>query len=210
MNIRTIFQFVFLMALIGTVGGCATIVDGTHQSVSFNSTPDGATVMIDGRPVGKTPTMVSLEKKEDQTLSFSKEGYKPLSMKLETRMDGWFWGNIVCGGFLGSTTDGLSGAVDEYSPGQYLVTLQPEDTNTMATVPTNEARRKAEKFIVLSYKEILNDLGSGEGPYLNSLYELLKIPKDDRGTALKKIRALSEAYSEIPDFADRVIQLYLK
>ena len=37
----------------------------------------------------------------------------------------WFWGNILFGGVFGSTTDGLSGSVHEYSPSQFFITLVP-------------------------------------------------------------------------------------
>jgi hypothetical protein len=39
---------------------------------------------------------------------------------------------------------------------------------------------------------------------------LLNIGKDKEADALRKIRALSEVYSDAPTFADQVIALYLK
>jgi hypothetical protein len=57
---------------------------------------------------------------------FSKDGYKPVTMELTTTLDPWFWGNIVLGGFIGSTTDYINGSVNEYSPSQFFVTLTPD------------------------------------------------------------------------------------
>src|SRR5450759_2997518 len=131
-------------------------------------------------------------------------------MQLETRMDSWFWVNIVLGGFIGSTTDGISGAINEYSPSQYMVTLQQEGTGPLESNTATDAKQKAKEYIVLTYKNILSDISNGGGQYLTSLFELLKIPKEGQGEATKKIHALSDAYSNIPEFADRVIELYLK
>src|SRR5947209_8372722 len=100
--------------LLGIATGCASIMHGGHQELTFNSNPDGATVTVGGRVIGKTPITTSLKKEPGQTLEFSKDGYKPLTMRLETSLDSWFWGNIVLGGFFGSTTDGISGAAHQY------------------------------------------------------------------------------------------------
>src|SRR3982750_3493837 len=83
--------------------GCASIMSGTSQNLTFTSTPDGATVTAAGRGIGKTPITTRLSKETGQSVTFDKDGYKPITMRLETRMDGWFWGNIVLGGFIGST-----------------------------------------------------------------------------------------------------------
>src|SRR5260221_7059201 len=91
--------------------GCATIMSGSSQDLSFNSSPDGATVTVGGRIIGKTPITTRLGKESGQTLVFEKDGYKSITMRLETSLDGWFWGNIVLGGVIGSTTDGITGAV---------------------------------------------------------------------------------------------------
>lgn len=210
---RSVIRITWLYIILGAgiLGGCASIIDGSHQEVSFNSNPDGATVNIDGRIIGKTPITAFLKKKAGQSLVFSKDGYKPLTMQLETHMDSWFWGNIVLpGGLFGSTTDGISGAINEYSPSQYMVTLQQEGTGPLESNTATDAKQKAKEYIVLTYKNILSDISNGGGQYLTSLFELLKIPKEGQGEATKKIHALSDAYSNIPEFADRVIELYLK
>ncbi len=200
-----------LFVLVATLfGGCASIIDGTTQEVSFNSTPEGATVTLDGRVIGKTPVSISIKKKSGQALIFSKEGYKPVTMQLETRMNSWFWGNIVLGGLIGSTTDGISGAINEYSPSQYMITLQQEGVASLESKTITSDNQKTKEFIMLAYKNIVSDLNKGEGQYQSSLLEMLKIPKTDHVEAQKRIRALSEVYSNIPEFADRVIALYLK
>ncbi|MCM2303551.1 MAG: PEGA domain-containing protein [Elusimicrobia bacterium] len=200
-------SLLFIAAL--SLSACASIVSGGTQPVTFNSAPDGATVTLNGLAIGKTPITTAIKKKSGQTLIFSKEGYKPVTMQLETRMNGWFWGNIAFGGLIGSTTDGLSGAVHEYSPSQYMVSLQPEGTGALESKTTIASRQKAKEFILISYKNIQSDLSTGDGEYLNSLLELLKVPKEGKVEAVKKLRALAGVYPNILEFTERVLDLYL-
>ncbi|MCZ7627552.1 MAG: PEGA domain-containing protein [Candidatus Methylomirabilis sp.] len=86
-----------LFALVA-LAGCASIVSGRTQEVSFTSNPEGATVTVNGRIIGKTPLTANLQREKGQSLAFSKEGYKTLSREFETDLNGWFWGNIVIGG----------------------------------------------------------------------------------------------------------------
>jgi len=165
--------------------------------------------MINGRFIGITPVTASLERKSGQILTFSEDGYKTLSMKLETHVNGWFWGNLLFGGLLGSSTDASTGAFYKYSPGQYLVTLQPESTTPGELITPLDGRQKAKEFIIIAYRNIQTDLSAGEGQYLTSLFELLKVPPESRPDALKKIRALSEAYRNIAQFADTLTDVYL-
>ncbi|MBK8651897.1 MAG: PEGA domain-containing protein [Elusimicrobia bacterium] len=202
----------FVCAMLAAISltGCASIISGTSQEVSFHSTPEGATVSVSGKTLGKTPVTMAIKKKSGQSLSFEKDGYKTVSLRLETRMNSWFWGNIVLGGFLGSTTDGVSGAVNEYSPSQYMVTLEPAGTGNLDGKTTGSKSQKARGFIVTGYNNILAELVSGSGPYIASLLKLLDVPEGEMVSAIKKIRALSEVYKDIPEFADHVIDLYIK
>ncbi len=194
-----------LLGIAMHVSACASIVTGSHQEVTFNSNPDDAIVHLNGRVLGKTPITTSLKKKPGQTLVFDKEGYQPLTMELETRMNSWFWGNIVLGGVIGSTTDGLSGAVNEYSPSQYMVTLQPAGASSLETNTAISARQKRKDYVVRNYDQIVIDLAKGTGEYLSSLLSLLNVPADQRNSITKRIRAMSEAYPDIIEFSDHVI-----
>ena len=184
--------------------GCSSIVKGRSQEVTFQSSPEGASVLVDGRIIGKTPITTSLQKKSGQNIVFEKEGYKTLTMVLETRMSGWFWGNIVLGGVLGSTTDGVTGAVHEYSPSQYMVTLQPASGNPVESNQRRPRSQKIKEFIVVGYDKLLSDIKSGSGQYLASLLDLLQIRDADRAAAIKKIQSLAERFESIPDFAEQV------
>ena len=87
-------------------------MDGTSQEMTFQSSPEEVTVTVSGRVIGKTPITSRLDKKSGRSVVFSKDGYRPVTMELTTTLDPWFWGNIVLGGFIGSTTDGFNGAAN--------------------------------------------------------------------------------------------------
>lgn len=184
---------------------CASIVSGKGQEVTFTSVPDGATVTVSGRTLGKTPITLRMDRDTKQSVTFEKEGYKPQTLPLTTTLNGWFWGNIVLGGFFGSTTDGISGAMHEYSPSQYNVSLQPREVSEKGTTAKDDAK----VFIIVNYKNILTELSGEPGHYMSSLYNLLKISKEKQDDALKNIKKLSEENKDIPTFADKVVKSYL-
>lgn len=195
--------------LLLCAAGCASIVSGTTQTVSFHSNPEGATVMVDGTTLGKTPLSMTLKKGKYRSVSFEKEGYKKLVLPMQSRMDGWFWGNILIGGALGSTTDGVSGAAHEYSPGQFMVSLEPLQASRLEIDVNKSEKQKAREFLIIAYRNVVGDVSKGKGEYLQSAYSALGVPKDAQAEALKKLRALSEAYEDIPTFADKAIEMFM-
>ena len=148
---------ILLFALVA-LAGCASIISGRTQEVSFASNPEGVTVTVNGRILGKTPLTINLQRKSEQSLVFSKDGYKTLSMQFETSINGWFWGNILLGGLIGSTTDGITGSVHKYAPDQYMVTLEPDGTNKMDGKPALSDQQKAKEYIVVAYKSLIEEL----------------------------------------------------
>ena len=138
-----------LVVFAGFSSGCATIASGTDQNVSFDSEPEGATVRVAGKIIGQTPVSSRLDKKNDQTVSFEMEGYRTVSKSLATKTDPWFFGNIIFGGLFGSTTDFATGAIYEYSPDQYFVTLPPVDSAGVL-----DKKQSIERFVVVTYSEL--------------------------------------------------------
>jgi len=151
------------------LGGCASIMHGTSQEMTFQSSPEEVTVTVTGRVIGKTPVTSRLDKKSGQSVVFSKDGYKPVTMELTTTLDAWFWGNIVLGGFIGSTTDYLNGGVHEYSPSQYFVTLTPDGVSSIESSTLKSQREKAKEFIVGHYTNLMANVSRGGGEDFSTL-----------------------------------------
>jgi hypothetical protein len=122
-NFKTVLAFFSFVLL----AGCATIFDGTTQTLTFDSTPSGAEVHLNGVIIGKTPFSTQVKRGKGNVLTFKKEGYEDRVLPMVTTMNLTFLGNLVTGGLFGTTTDSATGAINKYEPGQYMVSLVKKD-----------------------------------------------------------------------------------
>jgi len=201
---KNLKYFVIALSFITFISGCASIVSGTDQTLTFNSEPDGATVIVAGKTVGKTPLSVQIDKDENQSLTFEKEGYKTYTTQLSTTMDSWFWGNIVFGGFVGSTTDGMSGAINEFSPDQYFVTLTPTTPYNLST----SKPRKIKEIIIAFGDDIRLELMNGGGENTDAIISLIGDEDTDKVTTTKVLKKIANDNTNDLEFANKIIDLY--
>ncbi|RME03265.1 MAG: PEGA domain-containing protein [Planctomycetota bacterium] len=122
MKLTTYF---FIFALI-FCASCATIVTGSSQTIYIQTEPKGADVMVGGRPVGKSPVSVTLPRNQDHSITVQKEGYATAHMMLGRTLNGWIFGNIFFGGFLGAVVDLVTGAAWWITPDSVFIKLQPK------------------------------------------------------------------------------------
>jgi len=104
--------------------GCATIMHGSSQEIGFQSQPSGATVFVDDRLVGETPTFAELRRGSKHTVRFELGGYQPHEAVITKGTSGWVWGNIVFGGLIGLAVDAISGGMYKLKPEQVEAELQ--------------------------------------------------------------------------------------
>jgi hypothetical protein len=109
------------------LSACASIVSGTKQQVSLQSTPDGATVSVDGQQLGSTPITTELRRKDEHTVRIELPGYQPYELTLTKHTNGWVFGNIVFGGLIGVIIDASNGAMYKLEPAQVAATLSNAD-----------------------------------------------------------------------------------
>ena len=120
----------FLLALaVFAFSGCATIIHGTTQEVSFTSDPTSADVVIDGMKLGETPFTAELDRGDKHTVEIRLDGYEPYTMVLNKKVSGWVWGNLVFGGLIGLAVDAGTGALYNLTPEQVNAVL---DDNRVA------------------------------------------------------------------------------
>jgi hypothetical protein len=112
-----------LGAAFAATTACASIVHGTRQNLGVSSTPSGATVSVDNKPLGTTPTVAKLTRKEPHVVRVELDGYRPVEVKLVRSTSGWVWGNIVFGGLIGVAVDASNGAMYKLTPAQVSATL---------------------------------------------------------------------------------------
>lgn len=123
--------------LAAQAAACATVVEGTDDLVSFESTPAGARCLVDrdGARVGtvdSAPGSLKLSKsKNDLTVTCDKTGHLTVTEQVESEFTGSTFGNILLGGGIGVIVDAASGANNRY-PSPIKILLPPEKFPTDA------------------------------------------------------------------------------
>lgn len=114
---------------------CATIVNGTTQKIPVSSDPIGASVFVDGVPVGYTPLNIELKRKHTHLVTVSHEGYEDEAVRLEPVLSAVVAGNIIAGGFVGWGVDAVSGSQYRLIPDAVFVRLKPYANVPYAPIP---------------------------------------------------------------------------
>ena len=119
---------VVLLAIVGLTG-CASIMNGTTQSVFVNSTPSGAMVQVDGL---QATTPAKLELKRSHTshdIRVAKEGYETAQMSIGRKVNPWLAGNLFWGyGLpLGVIVDFVSGGAWSLETDRVDLSLAPKE-----------------------------------------------------------------------------------
>jgi hypothetical protein len=120
------------LAIIGLtlcLGGCATIVRGSDETVQMNSEPPGAQVRTDlGLSCPATPCEIKVPRKSEFTATFVKEGFKDQRQFVATKFGGGgaagLAGNVLVGGIVGVGVDAATGATMDHSPNPVFVKME--------------------------------------------------------------------------------------
>jgi hypothetical protein len=128
-------KFILLPAVL-LISACASIVSGTEQDITVNTTPAGADCALvrEGQTIARvssTPGTVTVDKtKHNINVVCNKPGYQTGSFLNESGTEGSTAGNILAGGLIGWGIDSARGADNKYDEG-VNITLVP-----LAPVPT--------------------------------------------------------------------------
>jgi len=140
---------IIALALLALLPGCATIIEGSSQSVTVATTPPGAHCDVSraGEHLGTvdpTPGSLHLDKsKNDITVACKETGYQPASVTETPKFVGTTFGNIVAGGLVGVAVDAATGANYVY-PEQVKVQLAPlVPASAVSPVPAEPAHEAA-------------------------------------------------------------------
>lgn len=81
---------------------------------------------------GKTPISVDLNagdgyfRSAQYVITFEKEGYQTAKRNIKSTIDGWYFGNILFGGFIGLLIDPATGAMWKIDQDVYIELLPEE------------------------------------------------------------------------------------
>ena len=200
-----LFVSIFLLAYFI---GCATTIRGTSQIITINSNVSGASVELDGAPVGVTPFTGKFKKGKDRTFTIRKQGYGTQSITLERDFDfaATGLGNafFLYFGTFATTTDLISGAAWLYSPNTYFVQLQEKGQSDWGF----QSELYIRKFAMINHSQIAIDAGKNGGEYTDALADLMK-SKMDKETAMLNIQdALEKSKGDQVIFGNELIDFF--
>lgn len=133
-------------ALPLVLSGCASIVSRSSYPVSIATTPPGASISITDKKSkevykGTSPATVTLKSgagyfsKAEYQVKLSSPGYAEQIIPINYKLNGWYFGNLLIGGFIGMLiVDPATGAMWKLETAPLNVTLAK--TAETATTPT--------------------------------------------------------------------------
>lgn len=124
MNKHTFFFSSLIVIVSILLYSCATILSGTTDSVTINSIPEGATIIIDGIDYGKTPATIVLKRPglNDKIVVLKLEGYEDRTFTLQKEFNTVAILNL--GSIFGWAIDILTGSINKYNPVNYKFELK--------------------------------------------------------------------------------------
>lgn len=193
------------------LAGCATLFGGgSHQKLTFDSAPEGASVFMNGQQLGVTPLTVDVPRDKGVVFSFKKDGYNTVSMVADTHMNPWVWGDVAATSLLSTTVDTLTNSSVKYSEDRYFATLTQVGANQDAAARRNQVS----SYIVTNYAAIgaelsapLSSKASSQGEHIVALADMVALPGEDNDR-LPTLRVLHDLYTashSAPDFANAVL-----
>ena len=147
-----------VFAVMALVLGCATIMGkSSPETLNIRSTPDQADVTITDETgvevfKGKTPTTVTLSKKKGYfsgkkyNVKICKEGCSDRYVTVDTKLTGWYFGNLIFGGLIGILI------VDPATGGMW--TLDTNEINTTLEIAQKTSQMEAPQLGVALLSDI--------------------------------------------------------
>lgn len=128
------------------LGACATIVRGTKQKFTIESSPPAAKATTSLGVTCTTPCTFKADRKTRFTVTVSKDGYETQTVPVGKKVTAEggtisFGGNWIIGGAIGMGIDAGSGAMFDLWPNPLVVTLKP--ASEAAAVPAAPAAAEA-------------------------------------------------------------------
>ncbi|RZF55633.1 hypothetical protein EXE30_02165 [Acinetobacter halotolerans] len=140
-----------------SLSGCASIMSGGSQTMTFASTPELSDITIFNKAgkkvhVGQAPVTVKLKRSagffvpERYSVVFEKEGYEKKTIDVSSHVNGWYVGNILLGGLIGLLiVDPATGAMYSLSTKETSIVLNAlnksdttSDAQSLTIVSTTE------------------------------------------------------------------------
>jgi uncharacterized protein YceK len=121
--VKQISLVLLFAILIVSMTGCATILSSDSKDITFESSPPGAEIKINGVTYAKTPTTIPLDKSHSYTVEITKEGYQPFTATIKNKIGvGWVILDLISGA-MPIVVDAITGDWKTLSPTKIYVNL---------------------------------------------------------------------------------------
>lgn len=126
---KRIMLLAIAMLLVST--GCiGLIVNGSTEQISFNSSPSGAEVTVNGGFVGVTPLVTNLSRGESHQATINLAGYQTESFNIaKTASGGIIISDIILTGGIGLLIDFVTGSLYNLNPTDISTSLDNISVN---------------------------------------------------------------------------------
>jgi hypothetical protein len=182
------------VALAAGLSACASIVS-ENQSVTYIETdPEKARCELHGQDfkrVIETPNSIGLPAEAAPiTVACKAPGYRTTTGTLDTKLDGWIFGNILFGGLVGIVIDAARGAGQKYPP-RFSLVLDPESFASAAARDEfyDRQRKTAEDKWAKTIRDAESRCGSVTDSERSSCQANLDLARTEREKELKEIEA---------------------
>ena len=124
---KVVLMMIAFTVLVFT--SCATILSGTSDEIRFDSDPEGASIMLDGLKLGKTPATVTIKRPGfgNKEITLKLDGYEDRTFMLQKGFNTMAICNLAS--WPGWVIDILTGSVMKYSKTNYDVDLDAKAFN---------------------------------------------------------------------------------
>jgi len=200
----TSVRLVLILVLAPVLSGCATIIGGTSQLLTVNANVAGAEVFFNDSLLGTTPLTARVQRGKEGILRVRAEGYMPYQIAVNKKISTLFWVNIFSGGSFGSSTDYSTGAMYEYEPSTFMVSLT-RGGQSLDEQYAWQRREGLRGFVLHNGDALVSDLAVGKGEYIDVLVNVFSVTPFSRAQAIERWRSEYAASKTAAEFAERMV-----
>jgi uncharacterized protein YceK len=143
-------KFYLLLAVAIMTSGCATLLTGTKDTISFSSNPQGAVVYKDGVELCRTPCSIPVKRTlNTEDIEFKLDGYDTRLLTLDKKF------NVVSvinlGSLFGWAVDAASGSLVKYGRKSYDLEMRMCSSSVYENpkeIHINTKNKTAEVYVV--------------------------------------------------------------
>lgn len=191
----SIVNALLILSLLAISSGCATIIHGTTQDIGITTDPSEADLLVDGRERYKSPTKITMKRKDDHSVEVTKEGFQKENVNIKSVLSGVVLGNILLGGLIGWGVDAISGGQYRLVPENVDVRLRPLTSQPITT--SGDSRESIEEK--LDQMKKLKEKGKiTEEEYQKMRQEILSSPSKAKITATSTPKRTETVPTEPP------------